>query len=238
MRPKTTVSIDAVSHVEPGWQEDIDHVFRCPSDRRVTARSRARSLFLDHLTKYHTPAPMAKVIMSALDRWFENLPPALLPRLPTGPDKPNQYLHELINDAFIHQNGIGWGHFLRGRLLLHWKKCIAEYYKHQQPGDSYNPTLWMTKTIDAIWDYFLTIWTKRNGELYGKDYDEQQAIALETTRAEVTQIYEASKHCVNDAESTILHARPLEQILTWTKAHLDAYLATAEVILEQNINPG
>jgi hypothetical protein len=115
---------------------------------------------------------MAKVIMSALDQWFANLPPALLSCLPTGPDKPNQYLHELINNAFIHQNGIGWGHFLRGRLLLHWKKCIAEYYKHQKPGDSYNPTLWMTKTIDAIWDYFLTIWTKRNGELYGKDYDE------------------------------------------------------------------
>jgi hypothetical protein len=32
--------------------------------------------------------------------------------------------------------------------------------------------------------------------------------------------------------------RPLEQILTWTKAHLDAYLATAEVILEQNVDPG
>jgi hypothetical protein len=96
----------------------------------------------------------------------------------------------------------------------------------------------MTKTIDAIWDYFLTIWTARNGKLYGKDYDEQRAIALETTRAEVTQIYEASKHYVNDAESAILHARPLEQILTWTKAHLDAYLATAEVILEQNVDPG
>ena len=96
----------------------------------------------------------------------------------------------------------------------------------------------MTKTVDAIWDYFLLIWTDRNGELYGKDYDEQRAIALETTRAEVEQIYEGSKHYVNDAESAILHARPLEQILTWTKAHLDAYLATAEVILEQNVDPG
>jgi hypothetical protein len=58
------------------------------------------------------------------------------------------------------------------------------------------------------------------------------------TRAEVMQIYKASKHYVNDTESAILHARPLEQILTWTKAHLDAYLATAEVILEQNVDPG
>jgi hypothetical protein len=103
----------------------------------------------------------------------------------------------------------------------------------------YNPTLWMTKTVDAIWDYFLAIWIERNGKLHGRDYDEQQAIALETTRDEVTQIYDgASKHYVNDAESAILHARPPEQILTWTKAHLEAYLATAEVILEQNVDPG
>jgi hypothetical protein len=50
-------------------------------------------------------------------------------------------------------------------------------------------------------------------------------------------IYKALKDYVNDAESTILHARPLKQILTWTRAHLNAYLATAEVILEQNVNP-
>jgi hypothetical protein len=77
----------------------------------------------------------------------------------------------------------------------------------------------MTKMVDAIWDYFLTIWIKWNGELYGKDYDKQQAIALEATQAEVEQIYEESKHYVYEAESAIFHARPLEQILTWTKAH-------------------
>jgi hypothetical protein len=48
--------------------------------------------------------------------------------------------------------------------------------------------------------------------VYGKDYNKQWAIALEMTQAAVTQIYEALKHYVNDAESTILHARPLEQI--------------------------
>jgi hypothetical protein len=30
----------------------------------------------------------------------------------------------------------------------------------------------------------------------------------------------------------------LEQILNWTKSHLNAYLATAEVILEWNVDPG
>jgi hypothetical protein len=109
------------------------------------------------LTKYYTPAPMAQVIIAALDRWLVNLPPTLVPRLPTGLDESNQHLHKLIKDAFDIQTDIGWGHFLWGCLSLHWKKCIAEYYKFWQPGDSYNPTLWMMKTVDAIWDYYLMI---------------------------------------------------------------------------------
>jgi hypothetical protein len=54
---------------------------------------------------------MAQVIMSALDQWSAYLQPALTPRLPTGPEEPNQHLHKLINDAFVHQNNIGWGIF-------------------------------------------------------------------------------------------------------------------------------
>jgi hypothetical protein len=83
----------------------------------------------------------------------------------------------------------------------------------------------MQKTIDAIWQIFLTIWYTRNGKLHGKDYGEQQAIALETSCNEVSRIYEEAKLYVNDAKSRLLHGRPLEQILTWTKSHLDAYLA-------------
>jgi hypothetical protein len=57
-------------------------------------------------------------------------------------------------------------------------------------------------------------------------------------QSEVTRIYEESRHYDTGAERAILQARPLEEILNWTKAHLDAYLATAKVILEQNIDPG
>ena len=99
-------------------------------------------------------------------------------------------------------------------------------------------TLWMRKTVDVIWQIFLMLWTCRNGEKYGKDYDEQCAIALETSEDAVRHLYECTKHSVNDEESALLHSRPLEEILTWMKAHLDAFLATAKVILEQNVDPG
>ena len=82
------------------------------------------------------------------------------------------------------------------------------------------------------------LWTCRNGKKYGKDYEERCEIALETSHKEVQCIYECTRNSVNDQESSLLHSRPLEEILTWTKSHLDAYLATAKVIIEQNMDPG
>jgi hypothetical protein len=78
------------------WQEDIDHVLCCPSDCQAASQDKAKTQFLNHLTKYYTPVPMALVIMAALDPWLANLPPAIVPRLLTGPDKSNQLLHKLI----------------------------------------------------------------------------------------------------------------------------------------------
>ena len=48
----------------------------------------------------------------------------------------------------------------------------------------------MHKTMDAIWQISLVLWTCRNGEKYGTDYDEQHAIALETSQDAVQHLYE------------------------------------------------
>lgn len=54
---------------------------------------------------------------------------------------------------------------------------------------------------------------------------EQREIALQMTRREVQAVYEEARHQeINDNESRLLHSRPLEQLLTRTKSHLDAYL--------------
>jgi hypothetical protein len=60
------------------WKEDINHVLHCSSDQRDAARTKTQILLLDHFTAYHTPALMDKVIMTALDWWFQNLCPNLV----------------------------------------------------------------------------------------------------------------------------------------------------------------
>jgi hypothetical protein len=67
----------------------------------------------------------------------------------------------------------------------------------------------MRKTIDAVWKIFLMIWTVCNGELHGKDYDEQGKITLVMTQEEVSRVYENAKHYVNDEESAILNFCPV-----------------------------
>jgi hypothetical protein len=81
--------------------EDIDHMLRCRSDRRQQARTTALQNLRQHFTKYHTPAPMAKIIMHCLERWFDDRNPIAL-HLPTD-DPTTARLHHLINVAYDHQ---------------------------------------------------------------------------------------------------------------------------------------
>jgi hypothetical protein len=104
----------ACKHLRNFVKEDIDHVLRCHSERRIAARTKALQTFETHLSCCHTPAPMANCIVAALERWFQDLPPDLVPCLPTNDNDPNRLLHQAINDAFAHQSYISWGHFLRG----------------------------------------------------------------------------------------------------------------------------
>ena len=51
-------------------------------------------------------------------------------------------------------------------------------------------------------------------------------------------VYHATIGTVLPSDSLILHRAKVTEILNWTKQHLDAYLATVEVICEQNVEPG
>ena len=67
-----------------------------------------------------------------------------------------------------------------------------------------------------------------------KDYNEQRKIALQTNCEMATIVYDHSRQLNNPH----MHLQPITNILTWTQQHLEAYLATTEVLLEQNIDPG
>ena len=217
--------------------EDLNHVLRCTSDERTETREEGLQAFQQHLSSYDTPAPMAELLLSNVQRWFRGqrpLPPTLPPDY-TDPD--SKELHNLLVCAYERQTRIGWTHFLRGRLTKAWQPVLKYYYR-MKGGIDTTPALWSHKTIDFLWELFINIWYCRNGELHGHNYKESRAKALAMNRTTAREVYEATEGNVTEHEARLLHRNPVDDILTWTKAHLDAYLATAEVILEQNVDPG
>jgi hypothetical protein len=61
----------------------------------------------------------------------------------------------------------------------------------------------------------------------------------ETATAEAVAVYQLTIGKVSQTDSVVLHHARIEEILKWTKEHLDAYLASADVIiLDQRDEPG
>jgi hypothetical protein len=52
------------------FKETVNHMLQCKSDQCVAARTKALQEFHKHLSRYHTPAPMANMIITSLKDWY------------------------------------------------------------------------------------------------------------------------------------------------------------------------
>jgi hypothetical protein len=96
----------------------------------------------------------------------------------------------------------------------------------------------MQTVIKELWKFLIQIWKQRNTELHGTD----SAISLEKRRketaTEVKHIYLTTIGKVSPTDSIVLQHSSIEQILTWSQEHLDAYLKSADIIIKQRDEPG
>jgi hypothetical protein len=114
------------------------------------------------------------------------------------------------------------------------------YEKIRQLGESFTLDQWMRTVIKELWVFSIAIWKHRNTELHGTD----GAISMEqwrkeTVTDEAVAVYQATIGNVSQMDSVVLHHARIDEILKWTKEeHLDAYLASADVIIDQRDKPG
>jgi hypothetical protein len=82
------------------------------------------------------------------------------------------------------------------------------------------------------------IWKQRNAELHGTDGAISMEQGRKETANEAATVYQATIGNVSPSDSVVLHHARIDEILKWTKEHLDAYLTSADVIIDQRDEPG
>jgi hypothetical protein len=97
----------------------------------------------------------------------------------------------------------------------------------------------MRTVIKELWEFSITIWKQRNAEeLHGTDGATSMEQRRKDTANEAVAVYQSTIGKVSPTDSVVLHHARIEEILKWTKEHLDAYLASADVIIDQRDEPG
>jgi hypothetical protein len=79
--------------------------------------------------------------------------------------------------------------------------------------------------------------TQHNTDLHGTEGTISLEQRRKETALEAANIYHGTIGKVSHTDSVILHTAAVDEILNWTKEHLDAYLTSADVILEQRDEP-
>jgi hypothetical protein len=189
--------------------------------------------FQQKLTRMHTPDIMTHLICNSMDSWLARRPIVMPAR--NGPEEPIQ---KQICIAFAAQAAIGWDQFFRGCIAKAWRKPIGTYYKIRQSGNSFTPDQWMRTVIKELWEFSITIWKQRNAELHGTDGAVSMEQRRKDTANEAVAVYHSTIGKVSPTDSVVLYHARIEEILKWTKEHLDAYLASADVIIDQRDEPG
>jgi hypothetical protein len=77
------------------------------------------------------------------------------------------------------------------------------------------------------------MWKQRNTELHGTDGAISREQWRKETANEAVAVYQATIGNVSQTDSVVLHHARINEILKWTKEHLDAYLTSADVIIDQ-----
>jgi hypothetical protein len=111
-------------------------------------------------------------------------------------------------------------------------------YLERKPGAHFTPDRWLRTKIDAIWKLALTLLRHRNKELYGDNGELSMEAKRKESLACMTAVYTDTVGNVSPTVSLLLHRQRLTAMINWNKQHLDAYLATAEMACEWNVEPG
>jgi hypothetical protein len=142
------------------FQESITHMLTCQETHTLSNRRKQQDALIASIASQGTHKQIVECIKYGLLN-YENMhydgpvvcyPPTYRSLLP---------LDVTLTQAIHAQSTIGWEHFLRGRVSLHWRKAyninIGKHTSGIQSAD-----LWTSNLIQHILKYSATLWSYRN----------------------------------------------------------------------------
>ena len=91
----------------------------------------------------------------------------------------------------------------------------------------------MRNVNTELWKFSITIWKQQNTEYHGTDGASSLEHRRKETALEAEHVYQETIGKVSPTDSHVLHSLSVDEIMKWTQEHLDAYLASADVIIVQ-----
>ena len=115
---------------------------------------------------------------------------------------------------------------------------IETYYWDCHPGHIFTPDQWMHTMIDAIWTFSLTLWHQRCESYHSTHGTHTLECKWKDMALQAQEVFQTTIGNTHPMTNLLLHWQSLNTMMQWTQQHLDAYLATAEVLCEWNVEPG
>ena len=199
------------------------HLLRCPHPERTAIRDRFLSVTLNNF--YHnsnTAQPIRELISQSLLQWF---------RHPTTPARFAR-THPLFR-ASIHQQAIGWQHFLKGRIATAIIDYQEQYYRARERPAKDTGKAWAKKLIHQLWGHFYEVWKFRCDERHKLDTSKVSKQHTHRVHGRARACYAALPDLPICTRSHHYFTKTLEAQLDTSTRKIEEWLAHAEPIIQQ-----
>jgi hypothetical protein len=158
-----------------------------------------------------TPGDIVIVMSLGLEQSMRDEPPVW-----ESPEDISNERRGLLKRCFQEQTKLGWENMMKGIITKTWAQAARHDRKQQRT--------WSTKTVNAIWETFETLWHQRNEAIYGATLEERNRILREETSQEIQRLYQDKEEIPQRYRRKIFHLtlqtrmnQRLEQQLAWLK---------------------
>ena len=150
--------------------------------------------------------PVCHLIYSGLHHSLSNNEGRFQPRLDAYP----QHLHNVIRDALVSQERIGWTQATKGYFSVRWRE-LASLAQFSGGKDETRGIARMRNLIDAVHAHNIRLWKSRNDVLHSKD-DATLAEIRSSETVELTRLHGQPEQL--SSADRYLCSRSLENLLS------------------------